>query len=101
EVALAVGTYHCQWECLVHFIPNFRNVSGSESGRLTNAKFFSSGITLYPQWELVFISSGKLLWQWELITAKQLPTANEDKFPLRIQSDATAEELCVAAEVKE
>nr|GEY08444.1 integrase, catalytic region, zinc finger, CCHC-type, peptidase aspartic, catalytic [Tanacetum cinerariifolium] len=27
-----------------------------------------SGITLYQQWELVFISSGKLLWQWELIT---------------------------------
>nr|GEU94474.1 hypothetical protein [Tanacetum cinerariifolium] len=22
EVALAVGTHHCQWECLVHFIPN-------------------------------------------------------------------------------
>nr|GFA15382.1 hypothetical protein [Tanacetum cinerariifolium] len=32
---------------------------------------------------------------------KQLPTANEDKFPLLIQSDATAEELCAAAEVKE
>nr|GFB90892.1 hypothetical protein [Tanacetum cinerariifolium] len=35
----------------------------------SSAKFFSSGITLYQQWELVFISSGKLLWQWELITA--------------------------------
>nr|GEZ98683.1 hypothetical protein [Tanacetum cinerariifolium] len=32
---------------------------------------------------------------------EQLPTANEDKFPLLIQSDATAEELCAAAEVKE
>nr|GEZ34695.1 hypothetical protein [Tanacetum cinerariifolium] len=32
---------------------------------------------------------------------EQLPTANEDKFPLLIQSDATAEELCTAAEVKE
>nr|GEU73314.1 hypothetical protein [Tanacetum cinerariifolium] len=32
---------------------------------------------------------------------EQLPTANEDKFPLLIQSDATAEELCVVAEVKE
>nr|GEW84454.1 retrovirus-related Pol polyprotein from transposon TNT 1-94 [Tanacetum cinerariifolium] len=32
---------------------------------------------------------------------KQLPTANEDKFPLLIQSDATVEELCAAAEVKE
>nr|GEZ18892.1 hypothetical protein [Tanacetum cinerariifolium] len=29
----------------------------------------NSGITLYQQWELVFISSGKLLWQLELITA--------------------------------
>nr|GEZ37123.1 xylulose kinase-1 [Tanacetum cinerariifolium] len=28
-----------------------------------------SGITLYQQWELVFISSGKLLWQWEHINA--------------------------------
>nr|GEW29616.1 hypothetical protein [Tanacetum cinerariifolium] len=35
----------------------------------SSAKFFSSGITLYQQWELVFISSEKLLWQWELITA--------------------------------
>nr|GEZ59753.1 hypothetical protein [Tanacetum cinerariifolium] len=25
-----------------------------------SAKFFSSGITLYQQWELVFISSGNL-----------------------------------------
>nr|GEZ39475.1 hypothetical protein [Tanacetum cinerariifolium] len=32
---------------------------------------------------------------------EQLPTANEDKFPLLIQSDATTDELCVAAEVKE
>nr|GEV42135.1 ribonuclease H-like domain-containing protein [Tanacetum cinerariifolium] len=32
---------------------------------------------------------------------EQLPTANEDKFPLLIQSDATAKELCAAAEVKE
>nr|GEV69675.1 hypothetical protein [Tanacetum cinerariifolium] len=32
---------------------------------------------------------------------EQLPTANEDKFPLLIQSDATAEELCATAEVKE
>nr|GEY58172.1 ribonuclease H-like domain-containing protein [Tanacetum cinerariifolium]GEY62905.1 ribonuclease H-like domain-containing protein [Tanacetum cinerariifolium] len=32
---------------------------------------------------------------------EKLPTANEDKFPLLIQSDATPEELCVAAEVKE
>nr|GFC31820.1 hypothetical protein [Tanacetum cinerariifolium] len=32
---------------------------------------------------------------------EQLPTANEDKFPLMIQSDATAEELCAAVEVKE
>nr|GEW09852.1 hypothetical protein [Tanacetum cinerariifolium] len=31
---------------------------------------------------------------------EELPTANEDKFPLLIQSDATAEELCAAAEVK-
>nr|GEW29617.1 putative ribonuclease H-like domain-containing protein [Tanacetum cinerariifolium] len=29
---------------------------------------------------------------------KQLPTANKDKFPLLIQSDATVEELCAAAE---
>nr|GEY93384.1 hypothetical protein [Tanacetum cinerariifolium] len=32
---------------------------------------------------------------------EQLLTANKDKFPLLIQSDATAEELCTAAEVKE
>nr|GEV88485.1 hypothetical protein [Tanacetum cinerariifolium] len=32
---------------------------------------------------------------------EQLPTANEDKFPLLIQSDATTNELCAAAEVKE
>nr|GEY89094.1 hypothetical protein [Tanacetum cinerariifolium] len=32
---------------------------------------------------------------------EQLPTANEEKFPPLIQSDATAEELCAAAEVKE
>nr|GEZ89659.1 hypothetical protein [Tanacetum cinerariifolium] len=32
---------------------------------------------------------------------EQLPTAKEDKFPLLIQSDVTAEELCAAAEVKE
>nr|GEW93644.1 hypothetical protein [Tanacetum cinerariifolium] len=32
---------------------------------------------------------------------EQLPTANEDKFPLLIQSDATAEELCATAEVSE
>nr|GEV93580.1 synaptobrevin, longin-like domain protein [Tanacetum cinerariifolium] len=32
---------------------------------------------------------------------EQLPTANEDKFPLWIQSDATVEELCATAEVKE
>nr|GEW31490.1 hypothetical protein [Tanacetum cinerariifolium] len=32
---------------------------------------------------------------------EQLPTANEDKFSLLIQSDATAEEFCTAAEVIE
>nr|GFC20026.1 hypothetical protein [Tanacetum cinerariifolium] len=32
---------------------------------------------------------------------EQLPTTNEDKFPLLIQSDATAKELCAAVEVKE
>nr|GEV59024.1 synaptobrevin, longin-like domain protein [Tanacetum cinerariifolium] len=32
---------------------------------------------------------------------EQLPTTNEDKFPLLIQSDATAKELYVAAKVKE
>nr|GEZ33212.1 reverse transcriptase domain-containing protein [Tanacetum cinerariifolium] len=32
---------------------------------------------------------------------EQLSTANEDKFPLLIQRDASADELCVAAEVKE
>nr|GEY02346.1 zinc finger, CCHC-type [Tanacetum cinerariifolium] len=31
---------------------------------------------------------------------EELPTANEDKFPLLIQSDASAEELCAAAEGK-
>nr|GEW36876.1 hypothetical protein [Tanacetum cinerariifolium] len=30
---------------------------------------------------------------------EQLPTANEDKFPLLIQSDATAKDLCTAAEI--
>nr|GFA63195.1 hypothetical protein [Tanacetum cinerariifolium] len=33
--------------------------------------------------------------------AKQFPTANEEKIPLLSQSDATAEELCAVAEVKE
>nr|GEU46386.1 hypothetical protein [Tanacetum cinerariifolium] len=37
----------------------------------------------------------------EFPLAEQFPTANEDKLPLLSQSDATAEELCVAAEVKE
>nr|GEW54003.1 hypothetical protein [Tanacetum cinerariifolium] len=37
----------------------------------------------------------------EFLLAEQFPTANEDKFPLLTQSDATAEELCAAAEVKE
>nr|GEY07410.1 hypothetical protein [Tanacetum cinerariifolium] len=32
---------------------------------------------------------------------EQLSTANEDKFPLLIQSGATADELCAAAKVKE
>nr|GEW21421.1 ribonuclease H-like domain-containing protein [Tanacetum cinerariifolium] len=35
----------------------------------------------------------------EFLLPEQLPTANEDKFPLLIQSDATAEELCAAAEI--
>nr|GEX12008.1 hypothetical protein [Tanacetum cinerariifolium] len=34
----------------------------------------------------------------EFTLPEQLPTANEDKFPLLIQSDATAEELCATAE---
>nr|GFD16285.1 hypothetical protein [Tanacetum cinerariifolium] len=33
-----------------------------------SAKFFSSGINLTQQWQLVFIGSGKLLCQWELFT---------------------------------
>nr|GEX18533.1 hypothetical protein [Tanacetum cinerariifolium] len=33
-----------------------------KSAFLSSVKIFSSGITLYQQWELVFISSGKLLW---------------------------------------
>nr|GEV71058.1 hypothetical protein [Tanacetum cinerariifolium] len=37
----------------------------------------------------------------EFLLPEQLPTANEDKFPLLIQSDGTAEELCAAAKVKE
>nr|GEX84104.1 hypothetical protein [Tanacetum cinerariifolium] len=51
------------------------------------------------------LDSGKRK-RWEDIVdefplLEQLSTANEDKFPLLIQSDATAEELCAAAEVKE
>nr|GEY41195.1 hypothetical protein [Tanacetum cinerariifolium] len=34
----------------------------------SNAKFISSSITLYQQWELIFIRSGKLLWQWKVFT---------------------------------
>nr|GEZ62487.1 hypothetical protein [Tanacetum cinerariifolium] len=34
----------------------------------SSAKFFSSGITLTQQWQLVFIGSGKLLCHWELLT---------------------------------
>nr|GEZ62488.1 hypothetical protein [Tanacetum cinerariifolium] len=37
----------------------------------------------------------------EFPLAKKFPTANEDKLPLLSQSDAVAEELCAAAEVKE
>nr|GEU34685.1 copia protein [Tanacetum cinerariifolium] len=37
----------------------------------------------------------------EFSLPEQLSTANEDKFPLLIQSDATADELCAAAEVIE
>nr|GEZ87704.1 hypothetical protein [Tanacetum cinerariifolium] len=37
----------------------------------------------------------------EFPLAEQFPTSNEDKLPLLSQSDATAEELCAAAEVKE
>nr|GEX82449.1 hypothetical protein [Tanacetum cinerariifolium] len=37
----------------------------------------------------------------EFPLAEQFPTANEDKLPLLSQSDATAEELCAAIEVKE
>nr|GEY76396.1 hypothetical protein [Tanacetum cinerariifolium] len=37
----------------------------------------------------------------EFPLAEQFPTANEDKLPLLSQSDATAEELYVAAKVKE
>nr|GEW21695.1 reverse transcriptase domain-containing protein [Tanacetum cinerariifolium] len=35
-----------------------------------SAKFFSSGITLYQQWELVFISSGKLLWRIKCLSGE-------------------------------
>nr|GEU67720.1 hypothetical protein [Tanacetum cinerariifolium] len=43
----------------------------SSSAKLfsSSAKFFSSGITLTQQWQLVFIGSGKLLYQWELFTS--------------------------------
>nr|GEY44033.1 retrotransposon protein, putative, Ty3-gypsy subclass [Tanacetum cinerariifolium] len=34
----------------------------------SSIKFFSSGITLTQQWQLVFVGSGKLLCQWELFT---------------------------------
>nr|GEX40790.1 hypothetical protein [Tanacetum cinerariifolium] len=37
----------------------------------------------------------------EFPLAEKFPTANEDKLPLLSQSDATAEELCATAEVKE
>nr|GFB62900.1 hypothetical protein [Tanacetum cinerariifolium] len=36
----------------------------------------------------------------EFLLVEQFPTANEDKLSLLSQSDATAEELCAAAEVK-
>nr|GEX98850.1 hypothetical protein [Tanacetum cinerariifolium] len=36
--------------------------------RISSTKFFSSGITLSQQWQLIFIGSGKLLYQWELFT---------------------------------
>nr|GEV79594.1 integrase, catalytic region, zinc finger, CCHC-type, peptidase aspartic, catalytic [Tanacetum cinerariifolium] len=46
---------------------------------------------------MIFIPTGSD----EFPLPEQLPTANEDKFPLMIQSDATAKELCATAEVKE
>nr|GEY44385.1 hypothetical protein [Tanacetum cinerariifolium] len=39
-----------------------------------SVKFISSGITLYQQWELVFINSGKLLWQWKVFTGSDVRT---------------------------
>nr|GEW57359.1 reverse transcriptase domain-containing protein [Tanacetum cinerariifolium] len=48
-----------------------------------------------------FSKKGELAPSDEFSLPEQLPTANEDKFPLLIQSDAIAEELCAAAKVKE
>nr|GEX17560.1 ribonuclease H-like domain-containing protein [Tanacetum cinerariifolium] len=36
---------------------------------ISSANFFSGGISFTQQWEPVFISSGKIVWQWELITS--------------------------------
>nr|GEW90537.1 hypothetical protein [Tanacetum cinerariifolium] len=54
--------------------------------KLTDAIFFSSGISLPQQWEPVFTSSGTELWQWELITDSG--NALSILFPTRGSRDA-------------
>nr|GEZ99298.1 putative reverse transcriptase domain-containing protein [Tanacetum cinerariifolium] len=39
-----------------------------ETTEKIQCNLLDSGITLYQQWKLIFISSGKLLWKWEYIT---------------------------------
>nr|GEW50446.1 hypothetical protein [Tanacetum cinerariifolium] len=66
----------------------------------------SEDLSIGKRIELISDLSGSRLktssqWAQRKRLKEQLSTANEDKFPLLIQSDATADELCAAAEVKE
>nr|GEY04426.1 hypothetical protein [Tanacetum cinerariifolium] len=76
------------------------------AGVLRHIKVFNFSLSVmeYEEHEnvhLLIIHEGIPTGSDEFPLPEQLPTANEDKFPLLIQSDATANELCVAAKVKE
>nr|GFA83067.1 hypothetical protein [Tanacetum cinerariifolium] len=57
-------------------------------------------------WKIIRLGGSSASYQFfvdieDFPLSEQLSTANEDKFQLLIQSDATADELCAAVEVKE
>nr|GEX45931.1 hypothetical protein [Tanacetum cinerariifolium] len=70
---------------------------GGDTGLLNGSSTFDAGFLAGKDDQRPGIPTGSD----EFPLPEQFPTANEDKFPLLIQSDATAEELCAAAEVKD